>query len=62
MDIVLNSGDHLDSLRQAWAKRIPYGRMDQPGEFTGAIVLLVSNARSYITGADLIIDGGLTVF
>ncbi|KAF2163631.1 hypothetical protein M409DRAFT_37235 [Zasmidium cellare ATCC 36951] len=62
MDTVLNEGSHLQSLREAWAKRTPYGRMGHPDELTGAIILLVSNAGSYITGADIIVDGGLTVF
>ncbi|KAK4500950.1 hypothetical protein PRZ48_006756 [Zasmidium cellare] len=62
MDTVLNEDDHLESLREAWAKRTPYGRMGQPDELTGAIILLVSKAGSYITGADIVVDGGLTVF
>ena len=62
MDTVLNEGEHLESLRKAWASRTPYGRMGQPEELTGAIVLLVSQAGSYITGTDIVVDGGLTVF
>jgi sorbose reductase len=62
MDTVLNEGEQLEELRQAWARRTPYGRMGQLEELTGAIILLVSKAGSYITGADIIVDGGLTVF
>lgn len=62
MDTVLNGGENLESLRQAWAKRTPYGRIGQPEELMGAIILLVSKAGSYITGADIVVDGGLTVF
>nr|POF04245.1 nadp-dependent mannitol dehydrogenase [Quercus suber] len=60
MDTVLNEGEHLEALRQAWNHRIPYGRMGQPEEVTGAVILLVSKAGSYITGADILVDGGLT--
>ncbi|KAL2810622.1 hypothetical protein BJX63DRAFT_444565 [Aspergillus granulosus] len=62
MDTILNEGEGLEKLRQAWAKRTPYGRMGQPEELTGAVVLLASQAGSYITGADIVVDGGLTVF
>ena len=62
MDTVLNEGENLESLRQAWARRTPYGRMGQPEEVTGAVIMLASRAGSYITGADILVDGGLTVF
>ncbi|KAL4951175.1 hypothetical protein BDW69DRAFT_43169 [Aspergillus filifer] len=62
MDTILNEGDGLEEHRQTWKKRIPFGRMGQPEELTGVIVLLASRAGSYITGADILVDGGLTVF
>lgn len=62
MDTILNEGEGLEVLRQEWAKRNPYGRMGQPEELTGAVILLASKAGSYITGADILVDGGITVF
>lgn len=62
MDTILNEGEGLEEQRQIWAKRNPFGRMGQPQELTGAIILLASRAGSYITGADIVVDGGLTVF
>ena len=59
---LFNEGEGLEEHRQAWKKRIPFGRMGQPEELTGVIVLLASRAGSYITGADILVDGGLTVF
>ncbi|CAN6645914.1 probable NADP-dependent mannitol dehydrogenase [Trichomonascus vanleenenianus] len=40
--------------------KFPAGRYGQPGEIVGALVLLASNAGSYISGANLFIDGGMT--
>lgn len=62
MDTILNEGAGLEEHRQAWRQRNPFGRMGQPEELTGTIILLASQAGSYITGADILVDGGLTVF
>lgn len=61
MDTILNEGEGLAEHRAIWAKRTPYGRMGKPEELTGAIVLLASNAGSYMTGADIVVDGGISV-
>ncbi|KAI0593652.1 hypothetical protein F4775DRAFT_576979 [Biscogniauxia sp. FL1348] len=62
MDTILNEGNGLDEPRKIWASRNPLGRMGQPDELTGAIVMLASRAGSYFNGADLLIDGGQTLF
>jgi len=36
--------------------------MGTPRELTGPLVLLCSDAGSYINGTDLVVDGGSTVF
>lgn len=62
MDTILNEGDGLAELRRTWAERNPFGRMGQPEELTGAVILLASQAGNYITGADILVDGGISVF
>jgi NAD(P)-dependent dehydrogenase (short-subunit alcohol dehydrogenase family) len=46
------------SLEERWLGGIPRGRLGQPTDIQGLIVLLASDASSWITGAIIPMDGG----
>lgn len=47
--------------QELWHSMIPLGRDGQAKELKGAYVYFASDASTYTTGADLVIDGGYTV-
>jgi NAD(P)-dependent dehydrogenase (short-subunit alcohol dehydrogenase family) len=57
----VESGQPAAFLERAVA-RIPMGRMAQPYDFQGALVYLCSDAAAFVTGANLVVDGGKTIW
>ena len=45
---------------QFWTELIPFQRMGKPEELAGAVLYLLSDASSYTSGCDMIIDGCFT--
>ena len=45
---------------QNYEKRVPMGRMGSPDDISPAVIFLLSNDSKYITGQNIIIDGGWT--
>jgi sorbose reductase len=43
-----------------WEPKVPLGRLGRPDELTGLYLYLASAASSYMTGSDIVIDGGYT--
>jgi len=53
--------DDNPELKRQWTSLIPQGKMGSPVDLMGPVTFLLSDASSYVTGADLRVDGGYTV-
>jgi NAD(P)-dependent dehydrogenase (short-subunit alcohol dehydrogenase family) len=51
-----------DEFKRRYAARIPMNRMANAHEMVGALLYLVSDASSYVTGQNIIVDGGLSAW
>lgn len=52
--------DREPALLADWISRIPQGRMATPQDLTGLVSFLASDASLYLTGQQIVIDGGYT--
>ncbi len=57
---VFNNQDEI--FLQNYNKKVPLGRMADQDEYNGAVLFLASDASSYMTGSNLIIDGGFSAW
>ncbi len=59
-DMTRQFTDANPELARGWIERIPAGRMGEPADLDGLVVLLCSNRSSYIVGQSVVIDGAYT--
>lgn len=57
----IESGQN-ETFKENYSNRIPLGRMGKAEEMVGALIYLASDASNYMTGQNLIIDGGLSAW
>ena len=57
---VFDSGGDMEKTRAARDRQVPMGRMGTPWEIASVATFLASDDSSYVTGTEIVVDGGLT--
>lgn len=60
-DTPLNQTAYTPAVRRRYEERIPLGRIGSPEEVADAALFLMSRESRYVTGQELVVDGGLTI-
>ncbi|KAK1996943.1 short-chain dehydrogenase [Colletotrichum falcatum] len=54
--------EEVPGLKEEWESLNMFGRLAEPREFKGAALFLMSNASTFMTGSNMVIDGGHTAW
>jgi len=60
VDTALNRSDHLMAIRELWIRDTPMKKLAEVEDLPGALLYLASPLSNYMTGHDMIIDGGFS--
>ena len=52
--------DQEPAFLEPYTRKVPLGRMAEPQDYEGPVVFLMSDASRYMTGSNVVIDGGFT--
>jgi NAD(P)-dependent dehydrogenase (short-subunit alcohol dehydrogenase family) len=61
VDTPLNASAYTPEVRRTYEERIALGRIAGAEEIADVVLFLASDAARYVTGQELIVDGGLTI-
>jgi NAD(P)-dependent dehydrogenase (short-subunit alcohol dehydrogenase family) len=61
VDTPLNATAYTPQVRRTYEERIPLGRIGSADEVADVVLFLASDAARYVTGQELVVDGGLTI-
>jgi NAD(P)-dependent dehydrogenase (short-subunit alcohol dehydrogenase family) len=60
-DTPLNATAYTPEVRRTYEQRIALGRIGSSEEIADVVLFLASDAARYVTGQELVVDGGLTI-
>ena len=61
VETALTTELYTPTVRAAYEERIAVGRLAQPDDIASVILFLASDAAGYLTGQELVVDGGMTI-
>ena len=60
MDAFVGTGEQGQKIRDGMVRSVPVGRIGVPDDYPGMVAFLASDDASFMTGSDMLVDGGYT--